>query len=80
MRILVRFNLTAVLNEIKLIQYDSGARAVLNNIPEFEAYIFQNNSREIQRWRQVRLSFRALEGQQVAWPYEHIVVSVLPWL
>jgi hypothetical protein len=79
-RILVRFNLTAVLNGIKVIQYDSGARAVLNNIQEFEVYIFQNNNREIQRWRQVRLSFRALEGQQVAWPYEHIVVSISPWL
>jgi hypothetical protein len=61
----------------KVMRYDSGALAVLQTASDFETYISQNNSREIQRWRQVRLSLRALEGQKVVWPYEHVIVSVL---
>jgi hypothetical protein len=60
----------------KVIQYDSGPLAVLKNVSDFEAYISQNNNWGIQRWRQVRLSLRALEGQKVIWPYEHIIVSI----
>ena len=59
----------------KVIQYDSGPLAVLKTTSDFEAYISQNNNWEIQRWRRVRLSLRALEGQQVVWPYEHVMVS-----
>lgn len=61
---------------IKAIRYDSGPLAVLKHASEFEAYISQNNNWEVQRWRQVRLSLRALEGQKVVLPYEHVIVSV----
>lgn len=55
------------------IRYDSGPLAVLKHASEFEAYISQNNNWEVQRWRQVRLSLRALEGQKVVLPYEHVI-------
>jgi hypothetical protein len=58
----------------KVIRYDLGLLAVLKTVSEFEAYISQNKRSEIQRWRQVRLSLRALEGRTVAWPYEHVTV------
>ena len=60
----------------KVIQYDCGPLVVLKSTADFEAYISQNNDWEIQRWRQVRLSLRALDGQQVVWPYEHVTVSI----
>jgi hypothetical protein len=68
--------LKALTERTKVIQYDSGPLAVLKNASDFEAYISQNNNWEIQRWRQVRLSLRALEGQKVIWPYEHVIVSI----
>jgi hypothetical protein len=41
------------------------------------AYIDQNSSPDIQRRRFVRIALRALEGQIVHWPYEHIEVYIL---
>jgi hypothetical protein len=60
----------------KVIRYDLGLLAVLKTASEFDTYISQNKLWEIQRWRQVRLSLRALEGQMVVWPYEHVTVGL----
>jgi hypothetical protein len=62
------------------LQYDDGPLAVLKEVSEFEAYIVQNSSHSIQGRRLVRMSLRALEGQVVTWPYDHISVNlpVLP--
>lgn len=60
---------------VQVIQYDDGPCAVLREASDLEAYIAQNSSPDIQRRRQVRMSLRALEGQTVHWPYEHINAS-----
>lgn len=59
----------------KVIRYDDGPLAVLRDTSELQEYIAQNTSRDIQQRRQVRISLRALEGQRVVWPYEHITVG-----
>jgi hypothetical protein len=56
-------------------KYDDGTMAVLSDILEFEEYISQNSSQDIRRRREIRLAIRALDGQTVIWPYEHIRVS-----
>ncbi|KAJ6621702.1 hypothetical protein B0H10DRAFT_1789676 [Mycena sp. CBHHK59/15] len=56
-----------------VIRYDDGPLAVLQDVAEMEAYIGQNSSQEIQRKREIRMSLRALEGQIVVWPYQHII-------
>jgi hypothetical protein len=65
---------------IKVIRYDDGPLKVLQDVSDFELYIAQNTDREIQKKRQIRLALRALDGQKVAWPYNHVQVSreVLP--
>ncbi|KAJ8083971.1 hypothetical protein PM082_002738 [Marasmius tenuissimus] len=55
-----------------VIRYDDGRYAVLREVAELDLYVKQNASREIQRRREVRLSLRALDGQRVFWPYEHV--------
>ncbi|KAJ3516260.1 hypothetical protein NLJ89_g1239 [Agrocybe chaxingu] len=64
-----------------VIRYDEGPCAVLTAASELEAYISQNSSVDIQRRRYIRMSLRALEGQIIRWPYEHIqdVGTNLPW-
>lgn len=58
-----------------MIQYDDGPVAVLQEIPDFELYISQNSSQAIWRRRQIRMSLRALDGQTVRWPYQHVQVN-----
>ncbi|KAK0506489.1 hypothetical protein EDD18DRAFT_1455799 [Armillaria luteobubalina] len=55
-----------------VLRYDSGTYAVLQEVADLEAYISQNSSHSIRRRRHIRLSLRALDGQVVKWPYEHI--------
>ncbi|PBK70305.1 hypothetical protein ARMSODRAFT_885031 [Armillaria solidipes] len=55
-----------------VLRYDSGSYAVLQEVADLEAYISQNSSHSIRRRRHIRLSLRALDGQVVKWPYEHI--------
>ncbi|KAK0464168.1 hypothetical protein IW261DRAFT_1524303 [Armillaria novae-zelandiae] len=56
-----------------VLRYDSGSYAVLQEVADLEAYISQNSSHSIRRRRHIRLSLRALDGQVVKWPYEHII-------
>ena len=58
-------------------KYDNGKLAVLKDVLEFEEYIAQNSSSDIRRRREIRTAIRALDGQTVLWPYEHIRVSPL---
>ncbi|KAJ3883366.1 hypothetical protein F5051DRAFT_391948 [Lentinula edodes] len=55
-----------------VMRYDNGKLAVLRNLRKLEEYVAQNSSRQIQRKREVRMALRALEGQTVRWPYNHI--------
>uniref|UniRef100_A0A0W0F5N8 T6SS Phospholipase effector Tle1-like catalytic domain-containing protein n=1 Tax=Moniliophthora roreri TaxID=221103 RepID=A0A0W0F5N8_MONRR len=55
-----------------VVRYDDGRYAVLTELKDLELYVNQNSSRMIQRRREIRLSLRALEGQRVIWPYEHV--------
>lgn len=55
----------------QVMRYDDGALEVLQDIHDMELYIAQNRSPHIQRRRGVRRVLRALEGQVVAWPYDH---------
>ncbi|KAF9457057.1 hypothetical protein BDZ94DRAFT_1203376 [Collybia nuda] len=55
-----------------VLRYDDGPLVVLKEAAELETYIIQNSSDDIQRRRLVRISLRALEGQVVTWPYDHI--------
>jgi hypothetical protein len=50
---------------------------VIQNASDMETYIGQNSSREVQRKRELRMALRALEGQIVVWPYQHITVGSL---
>ncbi len=61
----------------QVLRYDSGSYAVLQEVVDLEAYISQNSSHSIRRRRHIRLSLRALDGQVVKWPYEHITVKAL---
>ncbi|KIY64816.1 hypothetical protein CYLTODRAFT_357890 [Cylindrobasidium torrendii FP15055 ss-10] len=55
-----------------VMKYDDGKFAVLQGVIDLERYISLNESPEICRKRQVRMSLRALEGQTVRWPYDHV--------
>ncbi|KAG7450562.1 uncharacterized protein BT62DRAFT_884109 [Guyanagaster necrorhizus] len=57
-----------------VLRYDSGSYAVLQEVADLEAYISQNSLHSIRRRRHIRLSLRALDGQVVKWPYEHITL------
>ncbi|KAI0094840.1 hypothetical protein BDY19DRAFT_879427 [Irpex rosettiformis] len=54
------------------IRYDDGPLAVISEIADLELYVRQNSSHDIRRRREVRLALRALDGQVVHWPYEHV--------
>lgn len=54
-----------------MIRFDVGPLAVLNREQQFQRYIEQNRSREIRQKRQIRMAFRALEGQIVHWPHDY---------
>ncbi|KAJ7125620.1 hypothetical protein C8R43DRAFT_1029603 [Mycena crocata] len=55
-----------------VIRYDDGPFAVLQDVYDLEAYMRQNSSKEVQRKREIRMALRALEGQIVVWPYDHV--------
>ena len=42
---------------------------------DLELYITQNTGPDVQRKRQIRMALRALDGQKITWPYDHIQVS-----
>lgn len=62
---------------IQVIRFDDGNEVSLRTKEEFLALLEQNTSKYATFTRNVRRSLRALEGQQVFWPYTHIDVSVL---
>ena len=47
---------------------------VLSEVKDLEAYVRQNSSQDIVRKRQLRMALRALDGQFVRWPYDHVEV------
>ncbi|KAL0951249.1 hypothetical protein HGRIS_007967 [Hohenbuehelia grisea] len=55
-----------------VMRYDDGPSVVIQEVKDLELFISQNTSRDIQLRREVRMSLRALDGQSVIWPYEHI--------
>ncbi|KAH9898326.1 hypothetical protein C8Q73DRAFT_395301 [Cubamyces lactineus] len=55
-----------------VIRYDDGPELVLNEVRDLEHYLHQNSSEDIMRKRQVRMALRALDGQIVRWPYDHV--------
>ncbi|KAI0778259.1 hypothetical protein BD413DRAFT_103537 [Trametes elegans] len=55
-----------------VLRYDDGPEVVLSEVRELEAYVQQNSSEDILRKRQVRMALRALDGQIVRWPYDHV--------
>ncbi|KAF8922598.1 hypothetical protein CPB85DRAFT_1467779 [Mucidula mucida] len=55
-----------------VLRYDDGPYVVLQDLIDLQKYIAQNESPDVCRRRQVRMSLRALEGQTVHWPYDHI--------
>ncbi|KAI0375073.1 hypothetical protein BV20DRAFT_960129 [Pilatotrama ljubarskyi] len=55
-----------------VIRYDDGPELVLSEVRDLEGYVYQNSSADILRKRQVRMALRALDGQIVRWPYDHI--------
>ncbi|KAI0651926.1 hypothetical protein C8Q79DRAFT_997151 [Trametes meyenii] len=55
-----------------VIRYDDGPELVLNEVRDLEQYVQQNSSEDILRKRQLRMALRALDGQIVRWPYDHI--------
>ncbi|KAI0695179.1 hypothetical protein BC835DRAFT_1273773 [Cytidiella melzeri] len=57
-----------------VMKYDDGPVAVISEVADLEMYVRQNSSHDVQRRREVRLALRALDGQVVHWPYEHIEV------
>ncbi|CDO71626.1 hypothetical protein BN946_scf184911.g96 [Trametes cinnabarina] len=55
-----------------VIRYDDGPEVVLNEVRDLKFYLHQNSSEDILRKRQVRMALRAMDGQIVRWPYDHI--------
>ncbi|OBZ79861.1 hypothetical protein A0H81_01055 [Grifola frondosa] len=55
-----------------VIRYDDGPLTVLRHVADFELYLAQNSRHDIQSKRQIRMALRALDGQSVVWPYDHI--------
>ncbi|KAF9270191.1 hypothetical protein L218DRAFT_849990 [Marasmius fiardii PR-910] len=53
-------------------RYDNGLYAVIRNVSDLDYYVRQNSSREVQLRREVRMSLRALDGEKVLWPYDHV--------
>jgi hypothetical protein len=47
---------------------------------DLELYIRQNARPDVQRKRQIRMALRALDGQRITWPYDHIEVSLTTML
>ncbi|TFK57131.1 hypothetical protein OE88DRAFT_1620976 [Heliocybe sulcata] len=64
-----------------VVRYDDGPMAVLRTVAELEEYVRQNASVHVQRKREIRMALRALDGQQVIWPYDHVqlVGAHTPW-
>lgn len=64
-----------------VLRYDDGPLAVLRSVGELEEYVRQNSSIHVQRKREIRMALRALDGQRVIWPYEHVqlVGAHTPW-
>jgi len=59
----------------KVIRYDDGPLKVLRKISDLKSYITQNSSPDVERKRQIRMALRALDGQRVTWPYDHLQVT-----
>ena len=59
----------------QVIRYDDGPLKVLRNISDLKSYIIQNSSPDVERKRQIRMALRALDGQRVTWPYDHLQVT-----
>lgn len=59
---------------VQVIQYDDGPELVLSEVRELERYLQQNSSEDIMRKRQIRMALRALDGEYVRWPYDHVQV------
>ncbi|EIW64596.1 uncharacterized protein TRAVEDRAFT_55490 [Trametes versicolor FP-101664 SS1] len=55
-----------------VMRYDDGPEVVLSEVRDLEHYVHQNSSEDIARKRQLRMALRALDGQIVRWPYDHI--------
>lgn len=55
-------------------RYDDGPEVVLSEVRDLEHYVHQNSSEDIARKRQLRMALRALDGQIVRWPYDHVQV------
>ena len=61
----------------QVLEYDDGPEVVLSEVKDLEAYVRQNSSEDIMRKRQLRMALRALDGQFVRWPYNHVEVGGL---
>ncbi|EMD42109.1 hypothetical protein CERSUDRAFT_110652 [Gelatoporia subvermispora B] len=55
-----------------VMRYDDGSLATLREVSELETYVTQNSSHHVQRKREIRMALRALDGQVVMWPYDHV--------
>jgi hypothetical protein len=62
----------------QVLRYDDGPLAILNDLPDFEQYVKQNSETAIQRRREIRIALRALNGQNIHWPYFHANVRFGP--
>lgn len=58
----------------QVLEYDDGPEVILSEVKDLEAYVRQNSSEDIIRKRQLRMALRALDGQFVRWPYNHVEV------
>jgi len=63
-----------VANGYQVIRYDDGPYGVITSVADLAEYIKQNSSKDVSMRRRIRMSLRALEGQIVRWPYEHVHV------
>ncbi|KAI0825060.1 hypothetical protein BC628DRAFT_1321069 [Trametes gibbosa] len=55
-----------------VIRYDDGLEVVLSEVRDLERYVHQNSREDTRRKRHVRMALRALDGQIVRWPYDHV--------
>jgi hypothetical protein len=50
---------------------------VIKDPQQLQLYVFQNESPDIRRRREIRMTLRALNGRKVTWPYKHVQVTLI---
>jgi hypothetical protein len=58
-----------------IVRYDiSGTVVAITNLSDVEEFVRQNETRIVEKQRELRIALRSLDGMVVQWPYTHTEV------